>query len=169
MSERQIFNRRYQPFQSDGTTVYLTTGVSQVTSPGTSIDVEAGETLIPGTAVFAFGTPAQIFKATAISGVTLEHASVVGFTQAGATVGGDVGLTTTGIVAIPGENVVGETQLTTGDAYFLSKFDGQITKYSTTSGLIQTSEMYQAVAPVGVALSPTELSVNISNVTLLTS
>jgi len=59
--------------------------------------------------------------------------------------------------------------LVPGEYYYLSKYTGQLTRYTTASGSITASgtDNYQALVGLGVALSTTELEVEIKPPTLL--
>jgi hypothetical protein len=56
-----------------------------------------------------------------------------------------------------------DVSLVPGNYYYLSKFSGQITRYSTASGTVSASgtDQYQVAVPVGYAVSNSELDVEI--------
>jgi hypothetical protein len=67
-------------------------------------------------------------------------------------------------VAVLGSaNITAESTLVPGEYYYLSKYSGQVTRYSTASGVISASgtNQYQALVGIGTALSTTELEVEI--------
>ena len=74
------------------------------------------------------------------------------------------------VVVVSAANITAETTLVPGEYYYLSKFTGQLTRYTTASGSITASgtDQYQALVALGKAFSTTELEVEISPPTLLT-
>ena len=64
-------------------------------------------------------------------------------------------------VVLSSANLTGETALVPGQYYFLSKYTGQLTRFSTASGTITASGGYSALVNVGQALSASELQVEI--------
>jgi hypothetical protein len=69
---------------------------------------------------------------------------------------------------IPGSQITAESALTPGETYYLSKYSGELTKYSTASGLITRASGYAALAPIGTAVSTSELQVEIGVPVILT-
>ena len=167
MPNRSIFNRTYTSFQSDGTTVYLANGQGIVTNPAPEVTLTAGSTLIAGQCVYASGN--FVVPAIALSGVASSQFSPIGFVSEAASAGSSVVVNLDGVIVVSDVNITAETQLSPGNYYFLSKFAGEIVKYSTTSGTVTGSgaNAYAAASPVGLALTPTQLSVEIGVPTVL--
>jgi len=167
VTNRSIFNRNYSSYQSDGTTVYLANGQGVVTNPAPEATLTAGGTLVAGMCVAASGN--FVVPATALSGVTAAQFSPIGFASAGATTGQDVLINLDGVVTISDINITAESALVPGQYYYLSKFQGEIVRFSTASGIISGSgsNAYAASSPVGLAITGTQLSVEISPPVLL--
>ena len=70
-------------------------------------------------------------------------------------------ITVDDVAVVSSANLVAETQLVPGKYYYLSKYTGKLTQYSTASGTVTASGGYAALVNVGQALSPTELQVEI--------
>lgn len=161
MANRNIFARSFQSFNSGGTDVWVLDGEGVSLSLPASQSYTAGETLKQGDFVYVSGT--SVFKATALSGVAAFRYGVVGATTVAAPVGSGVLVSTDGIVSIGTANVTADVTLVPGEYYYLSKYSGQITRYSTASGLVSASgsNQYQVSVPVGYAVSNSELDVEI--------
>jgi hypothetical protein len=80
-----------------------------------------------------------------------------------------VAVTTDDTAVLTSANITAETALVPGEYYYLSKFTGQVTRFSTASGVISASGtgLYQALVGVGTALSTTELEVEITPAIIL--
>ena len=52
--------------------------------------------------------------------------------------------------------------MTPGEFYYLSKFKGEVTRFSTASGLVTGASGYGALVALGNAVSTTELQVEIA-------
>jgi hypothetical protein len=161
MTERAIFNRKYTSFNSGGTQVWLVNGAGVTTESTSTISVTAGEALIQGDFVRISG--AYVVKATALSGLAPNNYAVVGATTEAATQGSAVSVSTDGVVVLSSSNITASGSLVPGTQYYLSKYYGQIVTYSSASGLVTNSgtNQYQALVPVGQALSASELSIEI--------
>jgi hypothetical protein len=167
VSNRSIFNRNYTSYQSDGTTVFLANGRGVVTNPAPEITLVAGAALVAGACVAASGN--YVIPATALSGSPTYAFSPIGFAQSSATVGNPVVINLDGVVNLTGANITAESSLVPGQYYYLSKFNGQVVRYSTASGIISGSgsNAYAASSPVGVALNGNQLSIEIAPPVLL--
>ena len=167
MSDRAIFNRKYTSFTPGGTEVWLTNGAGVTTTFPTSQNFNASENLIQGQVVYVSGT--SVFSATAVSGVPATSYQAIGITTAAATAATSVAVTTDDTAVLTSANITAETALVPGQYYYLSKFTGQVTRFSTASGVISASGtgLYQALVGVGTALSTTELEVEITPAIIL--
>lgn len=168
MTDRNIFNRSYTSFDSSGSEVWLVNGggiTSNYTSPYVLF---AGEDLIQGDVVYASGAGVAV-KAAALSGIDSNFYYPIGVAATSATTGTEVQINLDGVVVIADANITAETQLVPGRDYFLSKYVGQITQYSTASGVIIASgtNQYGASVRIGRAVSPSELEVEIQPPILL--
>jgi hypothetical protein len=72
-----------------------------------------------------------------------------------------VAVTLDDTAVVSSANLTGDTQLVPGEYYYLSKFTGQLTRYSTASGLVTLASGYAALVNIGQALSTSELQVEI--------
>jgi len=169
VANRNIFARSFRSFNPGGGEVWVLDGEGVSLTPPASQSYTAGETLIQGDFVYVSGT--EVFKASALSGIAPTNYGVIGATTEAALVGSGVSVSTDGIVSIGGANVTAETGLVPGNYYYLSKYDGQITRYSTASGLVSASgsNEYQASVAVGYAVSNSELDVEIQPPIILNS
>jgi len=168
MTDRAIFNRKYTSFASGGgTTVFLVNGAGVTTQLSPTENFTAGENLVQGDFVYVSGT--SVFRASALSGLAADRYGVIGATAAAANSGNTVAVNLDSIVVLSSANITAEVALVPGQFYYLSKYPGQVTRYSTASGEISNSGtyQYQVVAPVGQAVSTTELEVEIQPVTVL--
>jgi hypothetical protein len=161
MTDRSIFNRRYTSFNSGTQEVYLVNGAGVVTSLSSSAAFVAGETLVQGAAVYVSGL--KVFNASALSGIASFNYGAFGVTGAAAVTNSGVSVIFDDAVTVSSANITAETSLVPGQPYYLSKFPGQITRYSTASGVVTNSgtNQYQALVLVGTALSAAELEVEI--------
>ena len=167
MTDRAIFNRKYTSFTPAGTQVWLVNGAGVTTSFPSSVAFTAGENLIQGAVVYVSGT--QVFRASALSGIAPANYGAIGITTAAAGVTSGVSVILDDIAVVSSANISAETSLVPGEYYFLSKYVGQVTRYTTASGSVTASgtDSYQAMVSVGQALSTTELSVEIGPPVLL--
>jgi len=159
MTDRAVFGRFYTSFTPAGTEVWLANGTSVSVSPVSTQDFTAGTNLIQGEAVYVSGT--YVFPATAISGVSLTNATVVGLTSSSASTSSTVSVILDEVAVVSDANITAERFLTPGEYYYLSKYPGQVTKFITSSGNISASGNYQALTVVGQAVSSSELKIEI--------
>ena len=166
MTDRAIFNRRYSSFTADSTEVYLLNGTSVTTSVSSSLSFIAGEDLSQGEAVYVSGT--VVLKASAASGVAPAVFNVVGVTSESASAASSVNVILDDTAILSSGNIIHETSLTPGQYYYLSNIPGKLTSSIPPSG-ITSSGGYVASAVVGLALSTSELSVEIESPVVITS
>ncbi len=127
----------------------------------------AGDSLIQGDIVYVSGV--SVYKASALSGLAPFSYNVVGASKGAATAGNPVSVILDGEAAITSNTITAESSLVPGEQYYLSKYSGQITRYSTASGLVSNSGtfQYQALVPVGRATTTTQLEVEIQPAIIL--
>jgi len=161
MSDRYIFNRNYTSYQSDGTIVYLANGQGVVTNPAPEATLTAGSSLLAGSCVAVSGS--FVVPAIALSGVQSFQYSPIGFASETVSQGNPVTINLDGVVTISDSNITAEAALIPGQYYYLSKFLGEIVRFSTASGTVTGSGVnaYAASSIVGIALTSTQLSVEI--------
>lgn len=159
MTTRAIFNRQYTDYTPGGQQVWLVNGAGVTTSASRTQSFTAGATLVQGQAVYVSGT--YVLPASAASGVASDRYNVIGITAEAAASSASVSVVLDDTAVISAANLTGETQLVPGDYYYLSKYDGQLTRYSTASGLVTAASGYAALVAVGQALSASELQVEI--------
>lgn len=169
MADRAIFNRKYTSFTSGGTQVWLVNGAGVTTTFPTTQTFTAGQNLIQGQVVYVSGT--SVFSATALSGVPSTNYEAIGITAASAGSSSGVAVILDDVAVLSSANITAESALIPGEYYYLSKYTGQVTRYSTTSGVISASgtNLYQALVGIGIALSTTELEVEIDTPVILYS
>ena len=167
MPNRSIFNRNYTSYQADGTTVYLANGQGVVTNPAPTATLTAGADLIAGEVVSASGS--FVVPSTALSGVNSYQFSPIGFASEAASNGSDVIVNLDGVISLTDVNITADTALIPGEYYYLSKFEGEVVRFTTTSGTVtgSGSNAYQAATSLGLAITATQLSVEISPPVLL--
>jgi hypothetical protein len=162
LTTRAIFNRQYTEYTPGGQQVWLVNGAGVTTTPSSTRSFTAGATLIQGDVVFVSGT--YVLLANAASGVASEQYGVIGVTAAAAALSDSVPVVLDDVAIISASNIYGgDTQLLPGSYYYLAKYDGKLTRYSTASGLVSASGGYAALVGVGQALSPSELQVEIES------
>jgi hypothetical protein len=166
MTERAIFGRRYSSFQPANTEVYLLNGAGVSLTTPTTQSFIAGASLIQGEAVYVSGVFA--LPASSASGVAPTNYNVIGLTATAAAFSGTVPVVFDDIAVVSDANITADTTLIPGEYYFLSRYAGQITRYSTASGLITAASGSAALVAVGQALSTTELQVEIEAPIVLT-
>lgn len=159
MTNRAIFNRQYTDYTPGGQQVWLVNGAGVTSTPVTTQTYTAGETLIQGQAVYVSGTYA--LSAVASSGVDATRYNPVGITAAAASSAASVSVVVDDVAIISSANLTVGGQLIPGQYYYLSKYTGQLTPYSTASGTVTASGGYAALVSMGQALSPTELQIEI--------
>jgi len=165
MTERAIFNRKYTSYTPALTQVWILNGDAVTTSVASVQTFTAGTNLIQGEAVYVSGVYA--LPASAASGVAPAQYQVIGVTSSAATALDTVEVNLDDTVIVGDANITADTQLIPGQFYYLSQYDGQITRYSTASGIVAASDGYAALVNLGLALSTTELSLEIQPPTAL--
>jgi hypothetical protein len=161
MAEVAIFNRKYTSFNSGGTTVYLVNGNGVTTTVQSTQEFTAGEALSQGNFVYVSGT--SVFKASALSGLAPDNYEVIGVTAESAPTGSGVSVNIDDVAVVLSQNITADSALIPGERYYLSKYTGEITRYSTASGIISNSgtNQYQVLSSVGTAVSTSELAIEI--------
>jgi len=159
MTTRAIFNRQYTDYTAANQQVWLVNGAGVTTSAARTQDFTAGTTLIQGQPVYVSGV--YVFPASAASGVASEQFNVIGITTEPATTGTSVAVNFDDIAVVSPVNITAESALVPGQYYYLSQYTGEITRYSTASGLVTAASGYAAQVGVGIALSTSELHVEI--------
>jgi len=160
MTNRAIFNRRYSSFTADGTEVWLVNGAGVTTTPVSTLSFTAGEDLIQGEVVYVSG--AVVLAASAASGIDPTNYNAIGITSAAATATNSVEVILDDNAVISSSNLTHETSMVAGQYYYLSSETGKLVSSAAPSGITLTGG-YAAVAPLGLALSPTELHVEIES------
>lgn len=159
MTTRAIFNRKYESYTPGTTEVWLINGAGVTTSVSSTQTFTAGAPVIQGDVVYVSGT--YVLPASAASGVAAAKYNAIGITAAAASTSSGVSVVLDNVAVVSSANLIGETQLVPGAYYYLAKYSGKLTQYSTTSGVVSASGGYVALVNVGQALSPTELEVEI--------
>jgi hypothetical protein len=160
VTDRAIFNRKYTSYTADSTEVFLANGAGASTSSApTTRDFTAGEDLIQGAAVYVSGV--FVFNASAASGVAPFENNAIGITSEAASGLSQVNVVLDGIATTSNANLVADNDLIPGEYYYLSNSPGQITRFSTASGLVVAGSGYGALLNLGSAVSTTELSLEI--------
>lgn len=157
MTERAIFNRIYTSYTSASQQVWLANGTGVTTSAVKTQEFTAGTTLIQGQPVYVSGV--YVLPASAASGVASEQYNVIGITTEAATTGNPVEVNLDDVAVISAANITASSTLVPGQYYYLSKYTGEITRYSTASGTVTAASGYAALVTLGIALSTTELHV----------
>jgi len=154
---------------AEGSNAILASG-NYITVSGTDVSsiktYTAGETIAVGEFV-CFDT-GSLVKASAASGVDPARYNTFGCAITAGNATDTIRVNSDNIVTLADANITAESQLTPGDSYYLSKFAGQVTRYSTASGGITFAEGYGALVYVGRALSTTQLEVEIQPKIILT-
>ena len=154
---------------AEGSNTVLSSG-NYITISGTDVSsiktYTAGETLAVGE--FVCFDAGSLVKASAASGVNPVRYNTFGCAITAGNVTDTIRVNSDNIVTLSDPNITAESQLTPGESYYLSKYFGQVTKYSTASGGITFAEGYGALVYVGRALSTTQLEVEIQPKILLT-
>ena len=166
MTTRSIFNRRYTSFTPGSTQVWLANGTGAGTTAATTQDFIAGQNLTQGQVVYVSGTYA--LAASAASGVTPAEFNPIGFTASSATASSTVPVVYDDIATVTSAAITDEVSLSPGYYYSLSKDLGRVVRTPPISGGITLSGGYAAAVTVGLALSTTELHVEIGTPVVLT-
>lgn len=164
MTDRAIFNRRYSSFTADSTEVWLSNGAGVTTSASSTLSFTAGEDLTQGEVVYVSGT--FVLAASAASGVNPTNYNAIGITSESASALSTVNVVLDDNAVIPSGNIIHESSLTPGRYYYLSNETGKLTSSLAPSG-ITVSGGYAAVTSLGLALSSTELQVEIQSPIIL--
>jgi hypothetical protein len=168
------FNKVFQGSVSgqvlaEGSNTILSSG-NYITVSGTDVSsiktYTAGETIAVGQ--FVCFDAGSLVKASTASGVDPVRYNTFGCAITAGNVTDTIRVNSDNIVTLGSSNITADTQLTPGESYYLSKFAGQVTKFSTASGNIAFAEGYGALVYVGRALSTTQLEVEIQPRILLT-
>lgn len=168
------FNKVFQGSVSgqvlaEGSNTILSSG-NYITVSGTDVSsiktYTAGETIAVGQ--FVCFDAGSLVKASTASGVDPVRYNTFGCAITAGNVTDTIRVNSDNIVTLGSSNITADTQLTPGESYYLSKFAGQVTKFSTASGNIAFAEGYGALVYVGRALSTTQLEVEIQPKILLT-
>jgi hypothetical protein len=167
MTDRAIFNRKYTDFTPGTQQVWLVNGAGVTTTPVKTQSFTAGDNLIQGQVVYVSGS--YVLPASAASGVAPERYNVIGITTEAAGVSSGVLVNLDDVAVISSANLVGETSMVPGQYYYLAQYDGQLTRYSTASGLVTAASGYAALVNVGQALSASELQIEIEPPIILNS
>jgi hypothetical protein len=154
---------------AEGSNAILASG-NYITVSGTDVSsiktYTAGETIAVGEFV-CFDT-GSLVKASAASGVDPARYNTFGCAITAGNATDTIRINSDNIVTLADANITADSQLTPGDSYYLSKYFGQVTRYSTASGGITFAEGYGALVYVGRALSTTQLEVEIQPKIILT-
>lgn len=159
MTTRAIFNRQYTDYTPGGQQVWLVNGAGVTTSASSTQNLTAAVSLIQGQVVYVSGTYAV--PATAASGVAPEWYNAIGVTASAASASAVVPVVLDDTAVVSAVNITADTQLVPGQYYYLSKYTGELTQYSTASGLVTAASGYAALVNIGQAVSTTELKVEI--------
>ncbi len=159
MTDRAIFNRKYTDFTPGGTQVWLVNGAGVTTSAASTQNFTAGANLIQGQVVYVSGT--YVLPASAASGVSSDQYQAIGITAAAASTSSTVAVNLDDIAVVSDANITADSVLVPGQYYYLSQYSGELTRYSTASGTVTAASGYAALVNLGLALSTTELHVEI--------
>ena len=159
MTDRAIFNRIYTSFTPGSTPVWLVNGAGVTTTPVSTREFTAGEDLIQGQVVCLSGTYAV--SASAASGVDAYLNNAVGITSVAASGASPVTVVLDDIAVVNDVNITAESSLTPGQYYYLSKYTGELTRFTTASGTVTASGGYGVLVNLGIALSTSEIHVEI--------
>jgi hypothetical protein len=165
MTDRSIFNRKYTSYTPGTTQVWLVNGAGVATSSASTLSFTAGDNLIQGEVVYVSGT--YVLPASAASGTAPEVWAAVGVTAESASSSNPVTVILDDVAVISSGNLIHQTSLTPGQYYYVSSEAGKLTNATAPSG-ITTSAGYAALTVVGLALSPSELHVEIGDPVTLT-
>jgi hypothetical protein len=165
MTDRAVFNRRYTSFTPGTTQVWLVNGAGTATSPATTLTFTAGDTLIQGETVYVSGT--YVLPASAASGVDPALWNAIGVTAEAAAAAADVSVILDDIAIIGSSNIVHQSALTPGQYYYVANDPGKLTASTAPSG-ITVSGGYGAMTVVGLAISSSELHVEVGSPVTLT-
>jgi len=165
VTDRAIFNRRYTSYTPGTTQVWLVNGAGTATSPASTLTFTAGDTLIQGETVYVSGT--YVLPASAASGIDPAIWNAIGVTAEAAAASADVSVILDDIAVISASNLVHQSALTPGQYYYVSNNAGKLTTATAPSG-ITISGGYGAMTVVGLAISSSELHVEVGSPVTLT-
>jgi len=165
MTDRAVFNRRYTSYTPGTTQVWLVNGAGVSTSPASTLAFTAGSSLDQGEVVYVSGS--VVLPASAASGVLPEVWSAIGVTAEAASAAASVSVILDDVALISSGNLIHETALTPGQYYYVSNIAGKLTASTAPSG-ITASGGYGAMTAVGLALSASELHVEINAPVVIT-
>jgi hypothetical protein len=165
MTDRSIFNRKYTSYTPSTTQVWLVNGAGVATSSASTLSFTAGDNLIQGEVVYVSGT--YVLPASAASGTAPEVWAAVGVTAESASSSNPVTVILDDVAVISSGNLIHQTSLTPGQYYYVSNEAGKLTNATAPSGITALAG-YAALTVVGLALSPSELHVEIGDPVTLT-
>lgn len=123
----------------------------------------AGETLNQGEVVYVSGL--SVFKASALSGIAPFNYQAIGIVENTQQIsaGNPCSIVLNGETIVSGAAIVDSTFLTPGQTYYLAKYPGKVTPYSSASGFVTNSgtDQYQALVVLGKATTSQHLDVEI--------
>lgn len=123
----------------------------------------AGETLNQGEVVYVSGV--SVFKASALSGIAPFNYQAIGVVEniQQVSAGNQCTIILDGETIVSGTAIVGSSSLVAGETYYLSKYPGKVTQYSTASGFVTNSgtDQHQALVVLGKATTSQHLEVEI--------
>ena len=131
---------------------------------GTQRAFTAGENLNQGEIVYVSGV--DVFKASALSGIAAFNYQAIGAVGTpGQTLAGSAcDIVLDGEALISGAGVIVDgVSLVPGETYYLAKYPGQVTAYSTASGFVTNSgtDQYQALVVLGKATTTQHIEMEI--------
>jgi len=115
--------------------------------------------------VYVSGT--YVLPASAASGVQPEVWTAAGVTAEAASALATVNVVLDDVAVVSSSNLIHQSALTPGQYYYVSNVAGKLTTSTAPSG-ITVSGGYGAMTVVGLALSPSELHVEIGSPVTLT-
>lgn len=166
MTDRAAFGRRYTSYQPAATQVWLLNGAGVTLEIPTTQTLTAGVDLAQGTVVFVSGVYAV--PANAASGVSPDEFRAIGITADSATTSNPVSVVLDDVAVVSAVNITADTALVPGEYYYLSKYSGELTRYTTASGVVTAASGFGALVSLGQALSTTEIQVEIESPVVLT-
>ena len=159
MTDRAIFNRKYTEYTPGTIPVWLVNGQGVTTSAASVREFVAGAELVAGSVVALSG--ALVIPASAASGTQEYQQQAIGIATQAAAQGSGVDVNLDDIVLVGAGNITAGTELVPGQYYFLSKEEGQLTQFTTSSGTVTAASGYASLVNLGLALSTTELHVEV--------
>lgn len=145
--------------------MWLVNGAGSTTSPATTLTFTAGDTLSQGEVVYVSGV--YVLPASTASGSDPTRWNAIGVTAEAAVTAADVGVILDDIAIISSGNLVHQSALTPGQYYYVANNAGKLTAATAPSG-ITISGGYGAMTVVGLAISSSELHVEVGSPVTLT-